>query len=199
MNYKILSNKPKTKLQRNRESLKWFLYSICILLLYALMCSGAFNLWQPFLIIPFAVSVSLYERELSSCVFALICGYLIDIACHFIFGFSAVWLMIVCLMTSLLSKNLIRVNIINFMWINMIAVLLEFFMDYLFNVLIWDIPNRDIILNNITFPSILSTILISPLIYLLVKCIYNRLGAPLPLNPDLTTIASGEDDLISKK
>ncbi len=198
MNYRILTSKAKSKTQIRREALKWFLYTICLLMGYALMSSGAFVFWQPFLIIPLAVSVSLFERELSSCVFALFCGYLIDIACHFLFGFSAVWLMIICLFASLLSRNLIRANIINFLWIDFIAVFLEFAMDYLFNVFIWDTKNREILLNKSIIPSAIATMIVSPIIYLLVKCIYNKLGTSSAATPYFNESDSDEDDSIPK-
>lgn len=178
MKYKIPSNIIKSKSQMRRSVVKWMIYILCMLIFYAVMRSGAFNLWQPFLIIPLCVTVSLNERELPSCIFAMFSGYFIDIACGFIFGFSAVWLMIVCVASSLLSKNLIRDNIINFMLLNVSACVLEFFMDYLFNVLIWDVSNNDIILKRITIPSLISTVLISPLIYMLIKLVYNKLGNP---------------------
>lgn len=197
MNYRILANKPKSKTQLRHIAFKWFLYTVCLLLLYALMRSGAFDLWQPFLIIPLAVSVALHERELSSCIFALFCGLFIDIANRFLFGFSAVWLMAVCLAASLLSRNLIRVNLINFLWIDFIAVFLEFSMNYLFNVLIWDIPNRDLILESSILPSAGSTLIISPLVYILVRLIYNKLSTSGSFTPYLTDTSTNDDDITS--
>lgn len=182
MKYQISSNKNKTQKQLRRSAIKWFIYIITLIFFYILMVSGTFGIWQPFLIIPLAVSVSLFERELSSCVYALFCGYFIDIACRFIFGFSSVWLMIICLASSLLSRNLIRVNIINFLWIDAIAIILEFLMDYLFNVFIWDISNQEVIFNKTIFPSIISTIIASPVIYFLIKTVNHKLGDADSLN-----------------
>lgn len=182
MKYKISGNKIKSKSQMRKGILKWFIYCFLMLLFYTLMRSGAFDIWQPFLIIPLAVSVALRERELPSCIFAMFCGYFIDISCRFIFGFSAVWLMAVCLAASLLSRNLIRINLVNFMLIDIFAVMLEFSMDYLFNVLIWDTPNRIVILERNIFPAVISTILFSPLVYLLIKPVYNKLGDTSSLN-----------------
>ena len=176
MKYKISNNSTKSKTQMRRAVIKWFIYILCMVVFYSFMRSGTFNIWQPFLIIPLCVAVSLKERELPSCIFALFCGYFIDIACDFIFGFSAIWLMTVCLASSLLSRNLIRDNFINYSILVIVACVLEFSMDYLFNVLIWDIPNSNIIFNNVTIPSFISTVLCSPLIYLLIKAVYNKLG-----------------------
>lgn len=174
MKYRISTSKAMTKSEIRRVIIKWLLYSICLIFFYSLMRSGAFTTWQPFLIIPLAVSVSLNERELSSCIFSMFCGYLIDISCGFIFGFSAVWLMLVCVSASLLSRNLIRVNFMNFLWITIVTTLLEFSMDYLFNEIIWNKSDKDIILNVSIIPSIISTVIFSPLIYLLIKIINSK-------------------------
>lgn len=198
MKYRILTNRTSDKAKRNRTIKKWFVYSICLLLFYALMCSGAFRTWQPFIIIPFSVAVALHERELPACVFALFCGYLTDVACRFIFGFSAVWLMFVCVGASLLSRNLIRVNLINFLWINLIGVFLEFSMDYLFNNFIWDIPNGEIILKEVTLPSAVATVIISPFIYAFVKYVddkFSSFGKPLPY---FSEQSKPDEDMIKK-
>lgn len=182
MKYQILTNKTRTRTQVRRFVLKWIIYVLCLIFFYILMISGSFGVWQPFFIIPLAVSVSLHERELSSCIFAMFCGYFIDIACRFIFGFSAVWLIIICLTASLLSRNLIRVNLINFLWINTLAIMLEFFMDYLFNTFIWDIQNREMIFERTVFPSIVSTVIVSPIIFFMVKLINNKFSDADSLN-----------------
>ena len=198
MKYRILTNKLLTKKELRRRIFKWLLYIFCLLFFYMIMRSGAFSAWQPFFIIPLAVAVSMRERELSSCVFALFCGFFIDISCRFIFGFSAIWLMTICIVSSLLSKNLIRVNILNFLWINIVAVILEFSMDYLFNIFLWNIPGGDMVFNIITIPSVVSTVIISPFVYLLVRLIdkkfsyYDKFNYYLPEN-------SAEDDELKSK
>lgn len=198
MNYRILTNKSKTKTQLRRSILKWVIYIACMLVFYSFMRSGALNVWQPFLIIPLAVSVALHERELPSCLFALFCGYFIDIACRNLFGFTAIWLMLSCLAASLLSRNFIHVNLINFIWISFCTVLLQFSMDFLFNTLIWDIPNKILLLNKSILPSAVSTFLLSPLIFLFVKWIYNKLEAVNPLANYYAETNINDNDMISK-
>lgn len=174
MKYRISSNKTLSKRDFRRKIIKWLLYIVCLIFFYMIMRSGTFVNWQPFLIIPLAVSVSMRERELSSCVFSLFCGYFIDISCRFIFGFTAVWLMAVCVTTSLLSRNLIRINFLNFLWICSLAITLIFSMDYLFNVFLWNIPGGTAVFKLSTIPSVISTVILSPFVYLLVKLIYNK-------------------------
>ena len=193
-----MNSSSKSKSEYRRSVIKWFFYIAFLIFFYMIMRSGAFTFWQPFFIIPLAVSVSLYERELPSCIFALFCGYFIDLACDFLFGFSAVWLIIICVGASLLSRNLIRVNLINFFWINTLAVLLEFFMHYLFNILIWDIPNGNIIYEQSISPTILSTIIVSPFIYLIIKSIYKRLNKS-DISVHFSSDVQVEDDSFTSK
>ena len=146
-------------------------------MLYVIMRAGIFDAWQPVFIIPLAVAAAMHESELSSCVFALFCGYFIDIASDFVFGFSAVWLMGVSLLASLFVRNLIRVNMFNFCVLSLIAILIEFSMDYLFNVFIWNVPGGSVILTASIIPTAVSTFIVSPLMYLWVGFIEERLGS----------------------
>lgn len=198
MKYRISTNKAMTKHEIRRLIIKWVLYFVCLIVFYSIMRSGAFGTWQPFLIIPLAVAVSLHERELSSCVFALFCGYFIDISCGFIFGFSAVWLMLVCVAASILARNLIRVNFLNFMWISFAAVILEFSMDYLFNILLWNKDNKEFILEVLIIPTVISTVVLSPFIYLIIKFINSKCSDNERLryySPEIT----GDEDAVRVK
>lgn len=176
MKYTVLSKESYTRAEKRRLFIKWALYSLLLLLLYVFMRSGAMDKWQPILIIPLAAAVSMSENELPSCVFAMFCGFMIDIACNNIFGFSAIWLMSVCLASSLLVRNLIRVNLFNFCAVALTAILLQFSMDYLFNVAIWGIPGGEIIFTASMLPSAASTFILSPAMYYLAGFINKRFG-----------------------
>lgn len=47
-------------------------------------------------------------------------------------------------------------------------------MDYLFNVFLWNIPGGTAVFKLSTIPSVISTVILSPFAYLLVKLIYNK-------------------------
>lgn len=176
MKYRILMNEAFTPRQKRRNFIKWLFYSLTLLFLYVIMRAGIFSHWQPVLIIPLAVAVAMNESELSASIFALFCGYLMDIACGYIFGFSVVWLMPVCVAASLLVKNLIRRNLFNFVVITVAAVILQFSMDYLFNVAIWNIQGGEIILTASILPTAISTIILAPSMYYFVKLLNKKLS-----------------------
>ncbi|MDR2532415.1 MAG: hypothetical protein LBC82_06195 [Oscillospiraceae bacterium] len=151
--------------------LRWLCYFFILLFFYMLMSGGFFPRWQPIFIIPFAIAVSMFEREFGSALFGAFCGLMIDTACGNLFGMSSVWLMPCALAASLLIMHLIRLNFINHLWMVTGTCLIMAFMEYFFNHLIWDKPNSDIILLMYIIPSYLSAILFSPAVYFLVRVV----------------------------
>ncbi len=175
MRYNISRRDELSRTEKKYRAIKWGVLAFTLLFFYVLMRAGIFGVWQPVLLIPLCAAVSMYEDELVSCIYALFCGYMIDIASGYVFGFSAVWLMAVCVGSSLLVRNLIRVNLFNFCAITIIAVFTEFSMDYLFNVVIWNIPKGEVILLVSIIPTAIATIVLSPAVYYLVRFIESRL------------------------
>lgn len=175
MRYNISRADELSRTEKRYRAIKWGAFIFTLLIFYVIMRAGIFGAWQPVLLIPLCVAVSMYEDELASCIYSLFCGYMIDIACGFIFGFSAVWLMAVCVGASLLVRNLIRVNLFNFCVIALTAILIEFSMDYLFNVVIWNVPKGEVILLVSIIPTAIATLVLSPAVYYLVRFIENRL------------------------
>lgn len=164
-----------SRIEKRYRFAKWCIFALMLLFSYVIMRAGIFGAWQPVLLIPLAAAVAMFEDELSSCIFALFCGLMTDIAFGFVFGFSAVWLMAVCVVSSLLVRNLIRVNMFNFCVVAAAATVTEFAMDYLFNIVIWNIPKGEYILFASILPTAAATFVLSPAVYLLVRTVEQRL------------------------
>ncbi len=176
MRYKINSTVVYTRKMKTKIFLRWFLYCLILILLYSLMSCGAFRLWQPFFIISFAVGVSMREQEFASSMFGILCGFMLDIAMGTLFGFFAVWLMPCCFLTSLLSRNLVKVNFLNHVIFTAVTTLFAFLMHFLFNYVIWNTDGREIIVLRTLLPSFGATVLTAPLMYLLTKQLSKKLG-----------------------
>lgn len=176
MKYRINSAKAYTKRMKTQIFLRWLFYALVLLFSYCLMCCGAFHTWQPYFIICLATAVSMREQEFSSSMFGAVCGFLLDIATGTLFGFHAVLLLPCCLMLSLLSRNLIKVNFINHAALNCITALIVFGMFYLFNFIIWNEPNSDIVFWNVFFPSFIATSIMAVPMYFLIKIIAGKFG-----------------------
>lgn len=176
-----------TRSGRKRALVKWLLYTAILVFSYALSRSGAFRGWQPALLVPLSTAVAMREQELPSCIFSFVCGLYADCAFGFVFGFSAFWLILCGLLVSLLSRNLVQPNLFNFLWLTAGAVFLEFSMDYLFYAVLWDLPNREVLLTGSILPTAAATLVCSPAVYFLVKGIGRRfgsLGGPQRYEPD---------------
>ena len=155
--------------KRFRTFMRWFFYSLALLLFYMIMVSGFFRGWQPVLIIPLAVAVAMHERELSASIFGAVCGLVIDVAFGKLFGFSGTWLLPGCLAAALLVSHLIKINLLNFLWVNAAMCAVMATADYFFGYILWDVSNAHYVLVNIIIPANVATVICSPLIYLGVK------------------------------
>lgn len=176
MRYKINSAVAYTRKMKTKVFFKWFFYSLSLVILYSIMSCGIFELWQPYFIIPLAIAVSMREQEFASSVFGIICGFMLDISIGTLFGFYAVCLMPCCFLTSLFSRNLIKVNFLNHIIFTAAATLISFSMYYLFNYAIWNTEGREIIISKILVPSFFATVITALPVYLLVRLISRKLG-----------------------
>lgn len=157
-----------------KNFLRRLFYFLILLFFFMVMSGGFFPRWQPFLIIPLAIAVSMFEREVGSALFGALCGLMIDTACGNLFGMSAIWLMPFALAASLLVMNLMRPNVINHLWMVTVTCIVMAFMEYFFKYAIWGEPNSDIILIMYIIPSYVSAIVLSPAVYLLVRSVSRR-------------------------
>jgi cell shape-determining protein MreD len=168
--------------------MRWFFYSAALLLFYMVMAGGFFRGWQPILIVPLAVAVGMRQRELSASVFGAVCGLVIDIAYGRLFGFSGVLLLPGCLAASLLVSNLIKINLINFLWLNAAMCTLMGLADYFFGYVLWRADNAEIVLTDFILPAHLSAVVVSPLVYFLVKFIAIKFSSQSSTRLTLSTI-----------
>jgi len=158
-----------------RRDKKDFLRRLCYfgvaVFFYMLMTGGFFLRWQPLLMIPLAIAVAMFEREVAGSLFGAFCGLMIDAACGNLFGMSSIWLMPSALAASLLVMNLIRPNFINHLWLVTATCIIMAFMEYFFKYIIWDEPNSGVILIMYIIPSYLAAIVLSPAVYFLIRAI----------------------------
>lgn len=154
--------------------MRWFCYSAALLLLYMVMVSGLFRGWQPILMIPLAIAVAMRERELNGAIFGAVCGLMIDTACGRLFGFTGVWLLPGCLAATLLVSHLIKINFINFLWINTSVCAIMAATDYFFRYAIWRTPGAEYVLTDFIIPAYLATAIMSPLLYFMVRLIAKK-------------------------
>lgn len=164
------------RMRRAKTAFKWFLYFLLAAVSYIFMTVADYSLAKPLLLIPLAVCIAMREDIMISCAAGVISGFMLDSAMGKLFGYNAFLMLAVCMFTSLLFMYLMRQNVINIIWITAVAALLQGSLDFLFYYAIWGQENVSVIFTGTFLPSMLFTVLSSPVIYFIVKFIDRKFG-----------------------
>lgn len=194
MKFRILRYSAMTRREIFKSIAKWVLFSLVLLVSYTIEVTMPFASWQPYLTLTTAVAVSFFSEELSGAVFAAFAGMMHDLAMGSLFGFTSIWLMPCCLFVTLLVVNLIHRNILNFLWMNLTAVILVQSAELLFKYIIWRNPEIDVVLINYVLPALIATVILSAPLYLIIRQINKKLGVENNADDILTAFEDVEDD-----
>lgn len=194
MKFRILRYSAMTRREIFKSIAKWVLFSLVLLVSYTIEVTMPFASWQPYLTLTTAVTVSFFSEELSGAVFAAFAGMMHDLAMGSLFGFTSIWLMPCCLFVTLLVVNLIHRNILNFLWMNLTAVILVQSAELLFKYIIWRNPEIDVVLINYVLPALIATVILSAPLYLIIRQINKKLGVENNTDDILTAFEDVEDD-----
>ncbi len=194
MKFRILRYSAMTRREIFKSIAKWVLFSLVLLVSYTIEVTMPFASWQPYLTLTTAVAVSFFSEELSGVVFAAFAGMMHDLAMGSLFGFTSIWLMPCCLFVTLLVVNLIHRNILNFLWMNLTAVILVQSAELLFKYLIWRNNDIDVVLINYVLPALIATVILSAPLYLIIRQINKKLGVENNTDDILTAFEDVEDD-----
>lgn len=194
MKFRILRYSAMTRREIFKSIAKWVLFSLVLLVSYTIEVTMPFASWQPYLTLTTAVAVSFFSEELSGAVFAAFAGMMHDLAMGSLFGFTSIWLIPCCLFVTLLVVNLIHRNILNFLWMNLTAVILVQSAELLFKYIIWRNPEIDVVLINYVLPALIATVILSAPLYLIIRQINKKLGVENNTDDILTAFEDVEDD-----
>lgn len=194
MKFRILRYSAMTRREIFKSIAKWVLFSLVLLVSYTIEVTMPFASWQPYLTLTTAVAVSFFSEELSGAVFAAFAGMMHDLAMGSLFGFTSIWLMPCCLFVTLLVVNLIHRNILNFLWMNLTAVILVQSAELLFKYIICRNPEIDVVLINYVLPALIATVILSAPLYLIIRQINKKLGVENNTDDILTAFEDVEDD-----
>ena len=194
MKFRILRYSAMTRREIYKSIAKWVLFSLVLLVSYTIEVTMPFASWQPYLTLTTAVAVSFFSEELSGVVFAAFAGMMHDLAMGSLFGFTSIWLMPCCLFVTLLVVNLIHRNILNFLWMNLTAVILVQSAELLFKYIIWRNPDIDVVLINYVLPALIATVILSAPLYLIIRQINKKLGVENNTDDILTAFEDVEED-----
>lgn len=154
-------------------SARWGFYILIISISFIISTIG--NGVKPLLLIPVAIGISINEEnEITAVITGILCGFLLDISCDRIFGYNAILLVCICVISALMFIHYLRVNIINFVLTVTIFSFLHDVLDYLFYYAIWDYENVRRIFFDYTLPSWLYTSMSSIIVYIFIRLIKNK-------------------------
>lgn len=166
--------KPMTRIQKIRycAAIRWTLYVLLIFAASILTDTG--HGVKPIYFIPLCVCICMNEGEYTSAVLGGICGLLLDQATGKIFGYSSVIFIVICVGTTILFRHLLFQNALNVMLISAVFTAIYEMLDYFFYYAMWDYEGSGYVFSDIAIPCILYTIIISPVVYLIIKPIIKK-------------------------
>lgn len=158
--------------QSHKNVLKWVLYLLLLLVFYTLQTTpGLFQIMgvKPVLIVPFALCVSMFEGELGGAVIGILTGLLWDVSSGRLLGYNGLMMMAFCIVVALLVMYLMRANWLNTVLLCGAVMLVQGLLDFVFYYVMWGYSGVSAILVQVILPTALYTVLISPLMFLLVR------------------------------
>lgn len=162
--------------ERKYTFLKYFAYVVEIIIFYIL--EGVPNLFpdvmngKPLFLLPIAISIAFFEREIPSMIFGIVCGSLIDFGVSSHFGFYTFSLAIVCFIIGYIVENFFNRSLVFFLIVSVITVPVLISLNFVFTYILMGYGGYvDYYVNHILFVMIY-TFIVSPIFYGINKLIY---------------------------
>lgn len=87
---------------------------------------------RPVLLVPVALTIAIFERDISAVVFGTVCGLMTDFGYSGAAGYYGIMLAILCFVVSNLMENYIRTNLLTAMLIATISIPIIIFLQFVF-------------------------------------------------------------------
>lgn len=169
-------------LQSKKHIIKYIVYFLLLILLYALQTTPRFLEImgaKPVFVVPFAVCIALFENEMVSAIYGMLAGMLWDMSSNTLFGFNALILLCCCVTVSLFVMYLMRTKLLNALFFVGVIMVVQGLLHYVFYYLIWQYENSYIVLVRHILPSALFTVIMTIPVYFLVRTIATKFNAVL--------------------
>jgi len=171
----MFSNKLQKSNRLLLQVIQWVLFVAVIFICYLLETSGSSI--KPLLLIPVSLCIASHTGELQAMTTGAVCGLLLDLACGKLPGFNAFFLVIFCVLISLLYRYFLRQKLFNMLCLTAVCALIQGYLDYLLYYAVWGHEDVVLIWQNIMFPSCLMTTASSVVFYFLIKKIAEKCGS----------------------
>lgn len=166
---------PKNRFEKIRlyAIIRWAMYIFLIFVSAVLINVGRGV--KPIYFIPLCLCICMNEGEYTSAVLGGICGLIIDEACaRVFFGFSSILMIAFSVGSVLIFRHMLFKNGINIVILTAVCTFIYQLLDYFFFYAMWNYEGSGQFFSDISIPCIFYTVLISPIVYFIVKQISKR-------------------------
>lgn len=156
------------------KAIKWICLSVLMLLVFTLQSTPSFlsiRGIKPVLLLPLAVSISMFEVEFAGIMSAMCCGLLWDISGESLFGAYGILFLAAGVATTLLMKHLLRNEWFNCLFLVAAFSLVIFSSQFLFTYAIYGYEHVEQIFLYRHLPMMAYTVAVSPALYFTVKLV----------------------------
>ncbi len=123
-----------------RKILKFFVYAVIVFISYIIQSTPGFLEFQgvkPILVLPACICLAIYEGEFAGGLFGFFAGIFCDSAAETVFGFNALFYLILCAAAGLFAIYLFRRNTLNILLVCLIAIFARSFVEFFFSYLLY--------------------------------------------------------------
>ncbi len=168
-------------MEKTNSFFRYLAYTVEIILLFVLETTPNFlpeffNA-KPCFLLALAISISVYEREIPSMIFGLVCGLLLDYSYCGTVGTFTFALTIICFILGYCANNIISVNFFGVVLCSLVVISLVLFLQFVFSYLLPIGTNAWLFFKNNYISRIFLTFIFAPVFYFLNKFIYSRLSS----------------------
>lgn len=163
--------------------LKWTVYSLFLLLVSVLQTTPGLlpALWEirPVLLSSAVVCIAMFESDVLAGAFGLVAGLLWDNASNRLLGLNALLLFAACITVSLLLTYLMRNNVYTALLLCACVIFIVEICDWFFYYVLLGYDHSLYVLARFYLPTMLYSLVLSPLLYWAVKAIVGFLRKSL--------------------
>lgn len=156
--------------------IKNFIYLFEIILIFVFQHNPLFSLQilgvKSILLIPAFVSMCMFMNKKEAIIYAILTGAFLDMELSNVFGLHIVLLFLCGYTIFYLSENFINVNMINTVIMSFVVTLIIVSVRFLLFYVLKGYPDVLYALENHYLPSILHTVIITPIMYLFNRSIF---------------------------
>ena len=165
--------------------LKYVIYSIIILALFVMQNTpGLMQVAgiRPSFLLSAAVLFGMYEGEFAGAILAMVCGLFWDLGSGGLTGSNAILFLLIGACIGLLTTHFLRRTLGTALLCCTGATLIQTLINYTFTYLIWHQEHSGLFFLTKLLPAALYSILLSPLIFLLIRYVHQKFQ--IILHPD---------------